>query len=261
MENIDKPKISIVTVTYNDAEQLKGTIESIAKQKYSNIEYIIVDGNSRDHTRDVIEDNRKYISQYISEHDEGIYDAMNKGLAKATGDYIQFLNAGDAFIDENSIIDIIECAKMPYDIIYGDIMLGNEHKNGCHHHKAKEFTLNNLIQYGTGVLCHQAMLVNRRIAPTYNCKYKYKAELNWYFDIWQSKTNITYLHHKRPFVYYYLGGLGYQNFITNRLEWYRILYTRYGLNSIVNKKFLKFIYSDFSNRYSILKKINKKILK
>ena len=91
----NSPKISVITVVYNGEKHLEATIKSIINQTYDNIEYIIIDGGSTDGTIDIINKYDKQISYWSSEPDKGIYDAMNKGLAKATGDYVAFMNADD----------------------------------------------------------------------------------------------------------------------------------------------------------------------
>ncbi len=247
------PTVSIITVTYNAAEDLEKTIQSVIEQTYKNIEFIIIDGNSSDQTRWIIEKFSEGIDKIVSEPDNGIYDAMNKGISLASGKYLHFLNAGDYFCNENSLELLLESAGCEYDVIYGDIMLvqvdGRER-----HHKAMEFTLSNLMKFGTGVLCHQAMLVSRDIASLYAVKYTYKGELNWYFDIFENKKEVSFFHHDEPFVYYFLGGIGHKNFIRNRIEWYTVLLRRFGLNSVINSQFIKFIYNDFRNRYVLSKR-------
>ena len=88
-------KISVITVVYNAKDTIERTIKSVIAQLYDNYEYIIIDGGSTDGTLDIIEKYRDKISYFISESDEGIYDAMNKGVLKATGDYVAFINADD----------------------------------------------------------------------------------------------------------------------------------------------------------------------
>ena len=92
------PKFSIITVTYNAAKVLEDTIQSIVTQTYKNLEYIIVDGGSTDETLDIIHKYQEHITTVISEPDQGLYDAMNKGIKLATGDYLCFLNAGTRMI-------------------------------------------------------------------------------------------------------------------------------------------------------------------
>lgn len=117
-------KISIVTVCYNAEKIIENTILSVLGQTYQNIEYILVDGKSEDRTLQII---KKYSGdrriRYVSELDEGIYDAMNKGGCMATGDYIQFLNAGDLLVNAKVVEEVVAQIKEEnYDIVYGDIV-------------------------------------------------------------------------------------------------------------------------------------------
>ena len=124
-------KISIITVCYNSSNTLEKTIQSVAGQNYDNIEYIIVDGNSTDDTLKIIDDYKSNITKWISEPDEGLYDAMNKGIKIATGDIIGILNSDDIF-SSTTIISIIADAfkRNKCDILYGNInYLNNENKN------------------------------------------------------------------------------------------------------------------------------------
>ncbi|QTH16996.1 glycosyltransferase [Pseudomonas corrugata] len=100
-------KISIITVCYNSAETIRDTIESVLSQRYFNIEYIVVDGSSKDGTLNIISEYEERIARVISEPDKGIYDAMNKGIKAATGDYIGILNSDDVFAGENVIQEMV----------------------------------------------------------------------------------------------------------------------------------------------------------
>lgn len=248
------PRISIITVTYNSAALLEQTIVSIASQSYGNIEFLVIDGKSSDNTPEILQQNREIISYLVSEPDAGIYDAMNKGLKAATGDYVLFLNAGDYFYDDRSLKNLICSAGEPFDVLYGDIQLVGTN-GSMHHHRALQFSNENLLKFGTGVLCHQAVLVRREIAPLYDTRYVYKGELNWYFDILQNKPDLSCFHYTEPLVYYFLGGKGYQHFLRNRLEWYTLLVKRFGVRSVFNSHFLKFICRDFRNRYKLLRTV------
>lgn len=98
---LSSPKISVVTVCYDAAETIRETIDSFKKQTYENTEHIIIDGQSNDGTQDIIERHMDSIDKYISEKDQGIFDAMNKGIALAEGDLIGFLNADDRYLHKN----------------------------------------------------------------------------------------------------------------------------------------------------------------
>ena len=101
------PKITIVTISYNIVTYIEKTILSVVNQTYPNIEYIVIDGGSTDGTLDVIKKYSDKITYWVSESDKGIYDAMNKGIDAATGDWINFMNAGDVFYHNNVIDEII----------------------------------------------------------------------------------------------------------------------------------------------------------
>jgi len=116
-----EPLITIITVTYNADRYLSQTIESIISQTYKNIEYIIIDGGSTDDTLDIIKEYEDHISYWSSESDDGIYDAMNKGISQATGEYIAFINADDWLESDavESVVDASRDADIGY--IYGDL--------------------------------------------------------------------------------------------------------------------------------------------
>lgn len=117
-------KITVITVCYNAEKVIEDTIKSVVGQSYKNIEYIIIDGSSQDRTMDIV---KKYATndriRYISEPDNGIYDAMNKGIALSTGDYLEFLNAGDTFVDNKVVASVATKIKeTSADVVYGDII-------------------------------------------------------------------------------------------------------------------------------------------
>lgn len=115
-------KVSIITVCYNSAETIEDTIRSVASQTYKNIEYIIVDGLSKDATISIINKHEQTVGNWISEKDNGIYDAMNKGLKMATGDIIGILNADDVFANEYVIEHVVESFKQSNaDAVYADL--------------------------------------------------------------------------------------------------------------------------------------------
>ena len=116
-------KISVITITYNSEKTLRDTIESVLSQSYSDIEYVIVDGNSKDSTCDIIRSYEGRISTFVSEKDEGLYDALNKGIRLATGDVVGFLHSDDIFASTETIKMIAEAfIKFNVDSVYGDLV-------------------------------------------------------------------------------------------------------------------------------------------
>ena len=126
----NRPVISIITVCLNAAEKLKLTANNVASQTYNNIEYLIIDGSSSDNTLDVINSIKHFNCTVFSEPDNGIFQAMNKGIKIAKGDYITFLNAGDYYISKYSIQSVMsEIEKIGSHVFYGNIIWIDNHKN------------------------------------------------------------------------------------------------------------------------------------
>ncbi len=115
-----QPKISIITVVRNSAIELENTIQSVLVQNYPHIEYIVIDGGSDDGTVEVIKKYSTQISSWVSEPDRGIYDAMNKGLAKATGEWVSFMNAGDLFFNDKVVSAIFNQDLHDAQVLFGD---------------------------------------------------------------------------------------------------------------------------------------------
>lgn len=102
-------KISVITINYNNVSQIRRTLESVSSQTYSNLEWIIIDGGSTDGSVDIIKEYESKITYWVSEPDKGIYNAMNKGVRRATGDYCIFINSGDHFVNSHSVEDAVNC--------------------------------------------------------------------------------------------------------------------------------------------------------
>lgn len=125
------PKFSVITVTYNAEKVLEDTIQSVIAQTYHHVEYIIVDGASKDGTLSIIDRYRPRIHTVVSEPDKGLYDAMNKGIALASGDYLCFLNAGDCFHEDDTLqqmVHTINGNELP-DVLYGETAIVDEKRH------------------------------------------------------------------------------------------------------------------------------------
>ena len=178
-------QISIVTITYNAARSLQRTLDSVRSQRYPHIEHLIIDGVSKDDTVKIAEEYKKMSPHEVtiqSEPDKGLYDAMNKGLQKATGDYIVFLNAGDSLYAEDTIQTIAEKAESRPAVIYGDTATTDAEGRFLHlrrHRPPKTLTWRS---FKKGMLvCHQAFYVRLDIARQfpYNLKYRHSADVDW----------------------------------------------------------------------------------
>lgn len=119
-------KVSVITIAYNSAKTIGETIESVNGQSYSEIEHILIDGKSSDETINIFKHRAQRSAQFISEKDEGIYDAMNKGLKLATGDVIGFLNSDDSFMHKDVIANIVTGFQDGADLVHGNLVFINE---------------------------------------------------------------------------------------------------------------------------------------
>lgn len=173
----NRMKISVITVCYNDRERIEKTILSVLSQSYGNLEYIVIDGGSTDGTVDIIKKYANRIAYFVSESDEGIYDAMNKGLRKAVGEWVCFLNAGDLFVSEsvlNTIFDEEFCRQ--FGVIYGDVFLRNSN-NSLTFQPARPLSfLKRAMPF-----CHQSSFVRRDLIKGFNPRYKICADYDFFY--------------------------------------------------------------------------------
>jgi glycosyltransferase involved in cell wall biosynthesis len=243
-----KPLISIITISYQAQDYLRRTIDSILAQDYAKIEYIIIDGQSTDGTISIIEEyegifkSKAIAFRWISEPDKGIYDAMNKGLQMATGDYIWFMNAGDKISGSNciesiynsisahsigNISSVAETLDYP-DFIYGETSIVNEKGEimGARRLKAPEKLDWRSFRMGM-LVCHQSMLVKRSIAPLFNLKYKYSGDFDWTIRcLRQAKT----IHNTHLIISHFLdGGVSKKKMKASLKERFQIMSKYYGL--------------------------------
>jgi len=220
-----KPKVSVITVCFNDAENLQTTIASVLGQSYRNIEFIIVDGGSRDSTLEVIRRHEARISKWISEKDAGIYDAMNKGLRLATGDYLIFMNAGDAFHADDTIesaMDRITRQREKPLVAYGKAAIFGEDGSFLKELAPLRFAKKNLNMFATRTVCHQSVFVARTVAPEYDTRFKFKAELDWYYRLLSATRDDQRLKLDLTVADYKLGGKGEKGWKANELERIRV---------------------------------------
>ena len=183
--------VSIVTVTLNARERLRRTLESVANQTYTPIEHIVIDGCSTDGTLDLIKEQYGAVDQLISENDAGPYDAMNKGLDLAKGEYVWFLNAGDTIASNNTLDDVMKDAGN-VDIIYGNAERVDKNGFSRPWHKRTPKTCDiSAKRFASGmVICHQAFLVRRTLAPPYNVRWSVSADIDWVIRCLNRTTSV-----------------------------------------------------------------------
>ena len=222
-------KISIITVCYNSEKTIEETILSVVNQNYTNIEYIIIDGNSNDNTKKIINKYINYITYYISEPDNGIYDAMNKGLKIATGEIVAILNSDDLYFD-NYIIKMI-CdtfnANPNLDILYGNLVYvktNNIYQN-VRYWKSKSY-YNNYFE-DCNVPPHPTLILKKSIynqIGVFNTIYLLASDYDLIFRLFKLNKFTSYYLDK-TFVKMRLGGVtnkNIYNIIKGNLEILRI---------------------------------------
>ncbi len=172
-------KLSIITINYNNVEGLRKTIESVVNQTYSDFEYIIIDGASTDGSVDIIKQFADKISYWVSEPDKGIYNAMNKGILKANGEYLLFLNSGDWLYGDN-VLKVVFKEYRDEDLIYGDAILIDNKKIIERFIYPECLTAFYLFNW---MICHQSIFHKKMLFDKRNYNEQYKIVADWEFLI------------------------------------------------------------------------------
>lgn len=244
LDNIEKgkeqPKVSIITVVFNSERFLENTINSIINQTYPNIEYIIIDGGSTDGTIDIIKKYEEYITKWISEKDNGLYYAMNKGIQMATGDYLWFINSGDEIYTENTTEDIFSSIHKTVDIVYGETEIIDFKGNslGMRRHSTPEKLTWKSLKYGMKV-CHQSILVNRNLIENYNTNYNFSSDFEWVLRMLKKASLIV--NSKIILSKFMEGGLTKKSMLPGLKERFNIMSKYYGkLPTVYNHMIIGF---------------------
>ena len=184
-------KISIVTVCFNSAKTIEKTIKSVLGQDYDNIEYIIIDGNSTDGTQEIIRKYEDKIAYWVSEPDNGIYDAMNKGIQAATGELIAFMNSGDWYEDGaiSAVVEKYICTHA--DVLYGDVYKG-------HGDIKRLWSMQNINMdelHWHMIFCHQGIFVKTEIQKMYgfDACYQIAADYDFFLKIFIAEKQFQYV--------------------------------------------------------------------
>lgn len=234
MHNHPAPKFSIITVTYNAGDVLEDTIQSVIAQTYHHVEYIIVDGASTDRTPDVIKRYKNRIQKIVSEPDKGLYDAMNKGIALATGDYLCFLNAGDSFHEDDTLQQMVHSIRgneLP-DVLYGETAIVD--KNG-HFLRMRRLSAPEVLTWKSfkkGMLiCHQAFFARHTLVEPYDLQYRFSADFDWCIRIMKKARTLHNTH--LTLIDYLDEGMTTRNHKASLRERFRIMVRHYGWISTV----------------------------
>lgn len=224
-----KPLFSIITVTFNAANTLPVTLASVKSQSCKLYEHIIMDGASKDDTVNIAKNAYNDKLVIVSEPDNGLYDAMNKAIDKATGEYLIFLNAGDTFHSADTLQTIAD-AIMDNDfpgIVYGQTQLVDSNRNriGDRHLTAPEVLTFDSFAEGM-VVCHQAFIVLRKVAVKYDLSYRFSADYEWCLRCLKRSMNNVYI--DETIIDYLNEGLTTANHKASLKERFKIMCKYYG---------------------------------
>ena len=232
MHSHPSPKFSVITVTYNAEKVLEDTVQSVISQTYHHVEYIIIDGASKDGTLEIVNRYRDRIHQLVSEPDKGLYDAMNKGIALATGDYLCFLNAGDSFHEDDTLQKIVHSIngnELP-DILYGETALVDAERHFLRMRRLSAPETLNWKSFKQGMLvCHQAFFPRHTLIEPYDLQYRFSADFDWCIRIMKKARTFHNTH--LILIDYLAEGMTTQNHKASLLEQFRIMTRHYGLLS------------------------------
>ena len=232
----NQPRLTIITVTYNAERFVERTLKSVraamgAVENPALVEYLIVDGESKDGTIEICERYSDLISRTISEKDKGIYDAMNKGIALARGTYLWFLNAGDEIYAPNVLKDLLAILENGADVHYSDAMMVDE--SGAEQGLRSRFTPHSLSEniswkdFNLGMkICHQAFIPKKDIAPFYDIT-NLSADIDWEINCLKRADSVRFV----SFVLcrYLLGGTSVKNHRRSLADRFKVLKKHFGL--------------------------------
>ena len=229
-------RISIVTITYNAACTLQRTLDSVLAQTYPHIEHLIIDGASSDATVQIAECYQTQSPHEViiqSEPDKGLYDAMNKGLQRATGDYIVFLNAGDSLYASDTIELVVASTQQHPAVIYGDTAITDGEGRFLHLRRHRPPEQLSWRSFKKGMLvCHQAFYARLDIARQfpYNLQYRHSADVDWCIRILKEadRQGLPLVNTHAVVANFEEGGDTTQHHQASLLERFRVMASHYG---------------------------------
>ena len=229
-------KITIITVTYNAAFVIQRTFDSVCTQTYQDIEHLIIDGASKDETVQMAESYKAQVPYKVviqSEPDQGLYDAMNKGLHKATGDYLIFLNAGDALHANDTLETVSQLSSNSPAVIYGDTSIVDSEGRFLHLRRLRPPKQLTWKSFKQGMLvCHQAFYVRTDIAQQedYDLLYRHSADVDWCIRVMKRAElqHLPLVNTNAILADFMEGGNTTQNHRASLKERYQVMCHHYG---------------------------------
>ncbi|MBQ1737564.1 MAG: glycosyltransferase [Muribaculaceae bacterium] len=223
------PLFSIITVTWNAAQTVGATLDSVRRQTSSDYEMLIIDGASTDDTLAIVKQASIASLRVFSEPDQGLYDAMNKGIARARGRYLIFLNAGDSFADDTVLARLALLTADDPGVIYGQTQLVDSNRQvvGKRHLTAPKRLTAASMARGM-VVCHQAFVARRDLVPEYDLKYRLSSDYDWCIRVLKNSPANAYAG-REPIISYLADGMTTRHHRASLWERFRIMCHHYGV--------------------------------
>ena len=243
------PRLSVITIVYNNVRDIERTLQSVLNQTYSNIEYLVIDGASTDGTLDILKRYESKLTKLISEPDQGIYDAMNKGLALATGDYVLFMNSGDEIYAPQTVEQVFAAAD-DADIYYGETEMYDENWQslGRRRHQVPEVFNWKSFRLGMNV-SHQAIYIKRSLTEPYDLKYQLSSDIDWVIKA--AKKARKTIKVSGYVAKYLVGGMSKKRHRQSLKERFSIFSKHYGfIPNVFNHLIIAFKWLSYYLRYS-----------
>lgn len=215
-----KGRVSVVTVTYNADTHLEETMRSILSQSYPDIEYIIIDGGSTDKTLQIIKKYQDDIAYWVSESDNGIYDAMNKGIDKATGEWINFMNVGDGFVDPNIVETVLSQIPEKTELVYGNTRFIDESGKEIYIQKGKD--VKDFLWKGIG-FNHNSLFCKTALMKEHPFNTFYKIVADSEFLIWAQKQGKRFYYLDKLINYFMTGGISHDQAALRLVERWKLV--------------------------------------
>jgi glycosyltransferase involved in cell wall biosynthesis len=235
----DKPLITVITVVYNGEDFIEQTIQSVIAQTYDNVEYIVIDGGSTDGTRKIIQSYEHAIDYWVSEPDEGIYSAMNKGIALASGGWLNFMNCGDRFFNNLILSEIPFKDLENYQFIYGDKIQGND--------VIKSLPIQ-ALKFGVIHACHQSMFFQRSADTVEALNYREDYMIYSDYDLVARfyKKGFQFFYYASPISIFQGGGVSSDISTQKRKDKYKSVFSNFGFSGVIRALF----YRVFRGKYN-----------
>lgn len=225
--------ISIITVTYNAEATIERTLQSVAAQTCTDYEHIVIDGASKDATVEIA---RRYNATVISEPDKGLYDAMNKGVRLAKGDFVVFLNAGDKLHSKDTLATIAPLMREDVGVVYGYTDIVDAEGRFMHRRRLVPPETLTWRSFKLGMLvCHQAFYINRFIMQEYDLAYRFSADFDWCIRCMKEgeRRGMRNVFCKESVADYLSEGMTTANHKASLAERFNIMSKHYGLISTI----------------------------